>query len=74
MLSLHPIVLLLGIMVGLLFGLIVWGFWQVQQRKYSQTLTEVDKNSLQIWLLTLAVFALGVFATFVLSIIFPGGT
>ncbi len=74
MVFLHPIVLLLAIMVGLLSGLIIWGFWQVQQRKFSETLTEGDRNRLQIWLLTLAMFALGVFVAFVLFILIPGGT
>ena len=74
MLSLHPIGLLLVIMIGFLSGLIIWGFWQVLQRKFSQTLAGDNGDTLQMWLFTLAVFALGVFVTFVLFILVPGGT
>jgi hypothetical protein len=33
MLPIHPIPLVLSILVGLLIGLMVWGFWRATPRK-----------------------------------------
>ena len=71
MLSVHPILLLLLVIVGLLSALIIWGFWQTQEQKCNKTLIGSDGSNLQLWLLALALFSLGVFITYVLFIVVP---
>ena len=72
MLSVHPILILLLFIVGLLSALIIWGFWQTQKQKFNKGLMGSDDNNLQLWLLALAIFSLGVFITYVLLIAVPG--
>ena len=71
MLSVHPILILLLVIVGLLSALIIWGFWQTQEQKFNKALLGTDDNNLQLWLLALAIFSLGVFVTYVLFIVVP---
>ena len=69
----HPILILLVGIVGLLSALIIWGFWQTQAQKFNKPFTEPDSGNLQLWLLALAIFSLGVFVTYLLFIFIPGG-
>lgn len=71
MLSIHPFLILLILIVGFLSALIIWGFWQTQNQKFSKALTGSYDNNLQLWLLALAIFSLGVFITYVLFIVVP---
>lgn len=73
MLSVHPILILLLFIVGLLSALIIWGFWQTYKQKFNKTLIGSDGGNLPLWLLALAIFSLGVFITYVLFIFIPGG-
>ena len=68
----YPIPLLLAILVGLLCSLIIWGFLQTRSHRFNEALLETG-NSLRLWLLALAVFALGVFVTYLLFIFIPVG-
>lgn len=71
MLSVHPILILLLLIVGVLSALIIWGFWQTQDQKFNKVLMGSDGGNLQLWLLALAIFSLGVFITYVLFIVVP---
>ena len=71
MLSVHPILILLLLIVGMLSVLIIWGFWQTQEQKFNKALMGSDGGNLQLWLLALAIFSLGVFVTYVLFIVVP---
>lgn len=72
MLPIHPILILLLLIIGLLSALIIWGFWQTQEQKLNKTSTRPDGGNFQFWLLALAIFSLGVFITYVLFISIPG--
>ena len=72
MTPIYPIPLLLAILVGLLCSLIIWGFLQARSHRFNETLLETG-NSLRLWLLALAIFALGVFVTYLLFIFIPVG-
>ena len=60
----HAIPVLLAILVGLLFGLLAWGFLRMQSREVGEALIEV-RGDVLTGLLVLAAFALGVFLTYV---------
>ena len=70
MLSAHAIPLLLSILVGLLLGLLVWGFWRTWRREVGGALLET-RDDLLLGLLMLAAFALGIFLTYVLLGFYP---
>jgi hypothetical protein len=59
----HAIPVLLAILVGLLFGLLAWGFLRMQSREAGEALIEV-RGDVLTGLLVLAAFALGVFLTY----------
>lgn len=71
MLSVHPILILLLFIIGLLSALIIWRFWQTQEERFNKALPGSDDSNLQLWLLALAIFSLGVFITYVLFIVVP---
>ena len=71
MLSVHPILILLLLIVGLLSALIIWGLRQTQKQKLNKALMGLDDNNLQLWLLALAIFSLGVFIMYVLFLVIP---
>jgi hypothetical protein len=60
--------LILGILVGLLIGLTVWGFWRVHKDQSGDSLMG-RQNDLIIGFLVLAGFALGVLLTYLLGIV-----
>ena len=66
--SVHPIALILGILVGLLIGLTVWGFWRVRKDQADDNLMG-GQNDLLVGFLILAGFALGVLLTYLLGVI-----
>ena len=68
MVLIHPIPLLLLLIIGLLTGLLIWGFWQIQSQKSNGALLDLDHGNLQLWFLALAVFTLGILVTYVLFI------
>jgi hypothetical protein len=59
----QAIPVLLAILVGLLFGLLAWGFLRVQSHKAGEALIGISDDVLT-GLLVLAAFALGVFLTY----------
>ena len=59
----HAIPVLLAILVGLLFGLLAWGFLRVRSHKAGEALVGV-RDDVLTGLLVLAAFALGVFLTY----------
>jgi hypothetical protein len=59
----QAIPVLLAILVGLLFGLLAWGFLRVQSHEAGETLIGVRDDVLTS-LLVLAAFALGVFLAY----------
>lgn len=66
--SVHPIALILGILVGLLIGLTVWGFWRVRKDQAGDSLMG-RQNDLIVGFLVLAGFALGVLLTYLLGVV-----
>jgi hypothetical protein len=64
----QAIPVLLAILVGLLFGLLAWGFLRVRSHKAGATLIETSDGVLA-GLLVLATFALGVFLTYLIIVI-----
>jgi len=73
MITIHPILLLLMVIVGLLAVLIVWGLWQAKNNPSNGTILGADGTNLQVWFFALALFALGVFITYVMILVIPGG-
>ncbi len=71
MISIYPVPLLLAILIGLLLGLIIWGFLQVRSHPRNEGFLLETENDLRLWLLALAGFALGVFVTYLLFITIP---
>jgi hypothetical protein len=61
----NVITILLSILVGLLLGVVAWGFLRVQWHKIGNEWMEPG-NELLLELLVLAAFALGVFLTYAL--------
>ena len=64
----QAIPVLLAILVGLLFGLLVWGFLRTQGHKAEETLIGAG-DAVLAGLLVLAAFALGVFLTYMVIVI-----
>jgi hypothetical protein len=73
MITIHPILFLLMVIVGLLAVLIVWGLWQTKNNPSDGTMPGVDGPNLQLWFFALALFALGVFITYVMILVIPSG-
>jgi hypothetical protein len=73
MISIYPVPLLLAIMIGLLLGLIIWGFLQVRGHQRNEAFLMETESDIRLWLLALAGFALGVFVTYLLFITIPLG-
>ncbi len=74
--SLQAIPLLFGILVGLVVGLIVFGLarqYSHAPRSYGSTASSGNRDNLLIALLALACFALGVFVTYSLVLLWGGG-
>jgi uncharacterized membrane protein YidH (DUF202 family) len=65
MLSPNTILLVLCALVGLLLGLAIWGFLQLQNQASGGTRAGIS-NDLMVGLWVLAAFAFGVFVTFFL--------
>jgi hypothetical protein len=59
----HAIPVLLTILVGLLFGLLAWGFLRMRSQEAGDALMAV-RDDVLTGLLVLAAFALGVFLTY----------
>jgi hypothetical protein len=66
MLLMHSTPLLLSILVGLLIGLIAWGFWRTHQQDVNGALTG-GLDDLLVGFLVLAGFASGVLLTYLLT-------
>jgi hypothetical protein len=64
----QAIPVLLAILVGLLFGLLVWGFLRMQSHQAGETLIGAGDGVLA-GLLVLSAFALGVFLTYMVIVI-----
>ena len=64
----QAIPVLLAVLVGLLFGLLTWGFLRVKTREVEEALVGVGDGFLT-GLLVLAAFALGVFLTYMVIVI-----
>jgi hypothetical protein len=73
MITIHPILLLLIAIIGLLAVLIIWGLWQAKNNPPNGTMLGTDGTNLQFWFFGLALFALGVFITYVMLLVIPGG-
>jgi hypothetical protein len=65
--SIHPILLLVTTLLGVLSALIIWGFFQDWSHRHNELLLETETD-LRLWLLALTLFAVGVFTTFLLFI------
>lgn len=63
--AVHAIPLLISILIGLLLGLITWGFLRAWGREFDRAPIEV-RDDVLIGLLVLAAFALGIFLTYAL--------
>ena len=61
----QAIPVLLAILVGLLFGLLTWGFLRMRGREAGDALISV-RDDMLVGLLVLAAFALGVFLTYMM--------
>jgi hypothetical protein len=64
----QAIPVLLAILVGLLFGLLAWGFLRMRSREAEEALMGAG-DDLLTGLLVLAAFALGVFLTYMVIVI-----
>jgi hypothetical protein len=65
MLSGHAILLLLSILVGLLIGLMTWGFFQARNHKFDASVLG-KRDDVLLGLMVLAAFSLGIFLTYAL--------
>lgn len=63
--AVHAIPLLISILIGLLLGLITWGFLRARGHEFDRAPIEV-RDDVLIGLLVLAAFALGIFLTYAL--------
>jgi hypothetical protein len=61
----HRAPLLLSVLVGLLLGLVAWGFFRAQSHEVGSTLMGTH-DKLLLGLLLLACFALGAFLSYIL--------
>jgi hypothetical protein len=61
----HAVPLLLSILVGLLLGLVTWGFFRMRHHSADDGLVET-RDDLLFGMLAFAVFSLGAFVTYVL--------
>lgn len=65
MLSGHAILFLLSILVGLLLGLVVWGFYRARNHRFDEALL-AKRDDMLLGLVVLAAFSLGIFLTYAL--------
>jgi hypothetical protein len=63
--SLHAVPVLLSVLVGLLLGLVGWGFWRARGHEANDDLMG-RRDDVLLGLLVLAAFALGVFLAYTL--------
>lgn len=68
MLSLHTAPILLYSLVGVLIGLLAWGFLLSRSHTTNRVWSDAPDH-LRFWLLLLAVFSLGAFVAFTLEIL-----
>jgi hypothetical protein len=61
----HIVPGLLGVLVGVLLSVITWSIWKMRGHPIVGVALDAQANVL-LWLLMLAAFALGVFATYAL--------
>jgi hypothetical protein len=61
----HTVPLLLSILVGLLLGLVTWGFLRIRRHTADDDLVET-RDEILFGMLAFAVFSLGAFVTYVL--------
>jgi hypothetical protein len=61
----HIVPGLLGVLVGVLLSVITWSIWKMRGHTIAGSVLDAQANVL-LWLLMLAAFALGVFATYAL--------
>ncbi len=61
----HTVPLLLSILVGLLLGLVTWGFLRIHRQAADDSIVET-RDDILFGLLALAAFSLGAFITYVL--------
>jgi hypothetical protein len=66
---LHTVPLLLSILVGLLLGLVTWGFLRVRRHATEDDFVET-RDDVMLALLVLAAFSLGAFITYI--VVFSG--
>ncbi|MBI3942122.1 MAG: hypothetical protein HY326_03845 [Chloroflexi bacterium] len=64
MASIHAAPFLLAVLLGVLFGLLIWGVWGKRYKKVEYG-SMGHRNDILLGLLVLAAFALGVFITYV---------
>jgi hypothetical protein len=64
--SWRVIPLLLSLLIGLLVGVISWGFWQGQRQDANYALFGIRDNVLLLGLLALAALALAIFLSYAL--------
>jgi hypothetical protein len=62
---LHTVPFLLTVLIGLLLGLVTWGFLRVRRHATEDDSVEM-RDDVLLALLVLAVFSLGVFVTYIL--------
>jgi hypothetical protein len=58
-------IILISILIGLLFGLLAWGFWRARHHDFDHMLIE-SHDELLLGLLILGAFAMGAFLTYAL--------
>jgi membrane protease YdiL (CAAX protease family) len=58
------ILVMLSVLVGLVLVLVAWGFWRSRSQSPGGTLE--TRGDVLLWLLLLAIFALGVFVSYAL--------
>jgi nitrate reductase gamma subunit len=58
--------ILLGVLVGLVLVLVIWGIWRSRSEANSNIIAGA-RGDILLWLLILAAFTLGVFVTYVLE-------
>jgi len=66
MFPMQIIPILLGVLVGLVLALVIWGTWRSRSEANSNIVAGTHGDIL-LWLLILAAFTLGVFVTYVLE-------
>jgi hypothetical protein len=58
-------IILISTLIGLLFGLLVWGFWRARRRDLD-TILVGSRDELLLGLLVLGAFTMGAFLTYAL--------